>query len=155
MEVDENFRQYRTINKAIRNALVPARNSDTNIPSYLEHRLRLLEYTAYYSPLIDATAPNTNDMITKRVLPCECNRFTDFHHDIQVAVTNAKSLLLMEIQNSIEQDSNLVLDEYLNNVGTCCELLRVQYNLNAFYERELRKLYAVCQQAGVQFEHFE
>lgn len=113
-------------------------------------RMSLLEKVAYYRPLANISVIANEK--SHRFLACECNGFECnqqkmFYEEIRTAVKNAKAIMLQEIQNNsqlkIDQDDSEI-NKYFDDSSECREFLRVQYNLNNLYKKELEIICKTC-----------
>lgn len=94
---------------------------------------------------------NTNE---NHFLACNCNGFDcdqqteHFYEAIRNSVKNAKVILLNEIQDnlntSISNTDSSALNKYFDDSHECREFLRVQYNLNNLYKKELEMVCKTC-----------
>lgn len=141
---DKNFRAFQHKNKELQSSLLLYQTQQSASLTF-EKRINLLERTAYYQPLIIAThSHNRNE---KHFLACNCSGFDcdqqteHFYEAIRNSVKNAKVILLKEIQDnlntSISNTDSSTLNKYFDDSNECREFLRVQYNLNNLYKKEL------------------
>lgn len=149
---DKNFRLFQHKNKDLQNSLLLYQTKQSAPLLSFEQRINLLERTAYYQPLVKAThSHNTNE---NHFLACNCSGFDcdqqteHFYEAIRNSVKNAKSILLKEIQDnlntSISNTDSSTLNKYFDDSNECREFLRVQYNLNNLYKKELEMVCKTC-----------
>lgn len=148
---DKNFLAFQHKNKELQNSLL-LYQTQQSAPLSFEQRIQLLEQTAYYQPLVKAThSHNTNE---NHFLACNCSGFDcdqqteHFYEAIRNSVKNAKVILLKEIQDnlntSISNADSSTLNKYFDDSNECREFLRVQYNLNNLYKKELEMVCKTC-----------
>lgn len=115
-------------------------------------RMSLLEKVAYYRPLANNSIV-TNEMSSQRFVACDCKDFECdqqkvFYEEIKNAVKNARTIMLQEIQNNPQlrndQANDSKINKYFDDSSECREFLRVQYNLNNLYKKELEFICKTC-----------
>lgn len=117
-------------------------------------RMSCLEKAAYYRPLSYVTS-NSNRFNSHRSLECDCNGFECeqqnevFYEEIRRAVRNARSIMFQEIQTYPKFENghygnHAEYNKYFDDSSECREFLRVQYNLNNLYRKELEMICKKC-----------
>lgn len=151
LDSEENFRMFHNKNKKIQNSMMLF-ESHQPISMTFSQRMSLLEKVAYYRPLVNSSTM-TNEMSSHRFLPCDCKSFECdqqkvFYEEIRNAVKNARAIMLQEIQNNPQtrndQDNDSEINKYFDDSSECREFLRVQYNLNNLYRKELEIICKTC-----------